>query len=307
MSFIDNVVISVTLQNKNNKSSTMDSNPFIYIILSLSLSNFQRSYCQGLNISFVDLPDWDYLMFSQRWPVSSCIEWEGKNNSNVCNMPKDPDVWIVHGLWPTKTGTDGPNDCNSPIHFDPDQLEPILEDLDNYWTNIEASTKPNSFWAHEWKKHGTCASVLPQLNCVYNYFKKGLELNRKFELTTILADANIVPNANNYTIDDFANSILQKLNVTPQIECLSRKQESFISEIRLCFNKSFDLISCTSVGVEISNCDKKKPIKYLKDIPGVMAKASVDEYYIQPEEIISREEILHKWYTVIKFLIWFTL
>ena len=36
---------------------------------------------------------------------------------------------------------------------------------------------------HEWDKHGTCAASLPALNSEHKYFAKGLEFNRKWNLT----------------------------------------------------------------------------------------------------------------------------
>lgn len=261
------------------------------------------------NDIFHDESDWDYLMFSQRWAISACIEWEEKAKNNNCKLPVDPDTWLVHGLWPTKSGTNGPNNCNSSIHFDPDQLQPMIDDLNNYWTNIEGNTKVNSFWSHEWNKHGTCASSLPLLNSVYNYFHQGLDLHKEYDILSILSESNIIPNMNNYTIDDFSNAIVKQLHVTPQIQCVvdSKTKDSLISEVRLCFDKSFGLINCTTENLEPSNCSKKRPIKYFKDIPGVMAEASVDGYYIDPQEIISKEEILYEWYILIKLLIRFTL
>lgn len=89
-------------------------------------------------------------------------------------MPTDNKTWSVHGVWPTKTGEDGPYFCDSAIKFDPTLLAPIESDLEQYWVNIEGNTKKYSFWEHEWKKHGTCAVTLPQLDSLLNYFQQGL-------------------------------------------------------------------------------------------------------------------------------------
>lgn len=237
------------------------------------------------------------------------MEWEEKAKNNVCKLPKNPSSWLVHGLWPTKSGTKGPNSCNSSIHFDPEQLEPFLDDLNNFWTNIEGNTKVNSFWAHEWTKHGTCASTLPQLNSVYNYFNKGLKLHKQFDIFSILSDSNLLPNNNNYTIDDLSSAVLTRLHVTPQIECVvdSKTKESLLSELRLCFDKSFTLINCTSQNLELTNCSKNKPIKYFSEVPGEMAEVDVDEYFVDPQEVFLKDQVLREYYILIKFLIWFTL
>lgn len=160
-------------------------------------------------------------------------------------------------------GTKGPLFCNSAIHFNPDELTPILNDLKEYWTNVEANTKPNSFWEHEWKKHGTCASILPQFDSVTNYFTKGLKLNKNYDLVTILESNGVVPNTNGYTLQDVYNTIKNSTGKEPSIQCVTDKntKESFMSEIRLCFNKTLDLI-----GKIFFNNDLNNKIYYFKNV-----------------------------------------
>lgn len=125
-------------------------------------------------------------MFTQRWPVTDCTEWEEEDPSHTCNMPTDNRTWSVHGLWPTKTGTDGPYFCDSAIKFDPTLLAPIESELENYWVNIEGNTKKYSLWEHEWKKHGTCAVQLPQLDSLLNYFQQGLTWIKEYVFVTFV-------------------------------------------------------------------------------------------------------------------------
>ena len=39
--------------------------------------------------------DFDYLIFRQIWPQSSCM-FPGKN---TCEIPSVVSTWVVHGLW----------------------------------------------------------------------------------------------------------------------------------------------------------------------------------------------------------------
>ncbi|KAF7287298.1 ribonuclease X25 isoform X2 [Rhynchophorus ferrugineus] len=212
---------------------------FCYLWHSLILTICFSSYGQ-LSSDF----DWDYIVFSQRWPLSTCAEWEETKPGNVCNLPTNRLTWTVHGIWPTKSGTRGPISCNSAIHFDPNQLTPMLDDLKEHWTNVEANTKQNSFWEHEWKKHGTCASILPQFDSVTNYFSRGLKFNKDYNLSTILESNGVVPNNNGYNLQDVYNTIMNSTGKEPSIQCVTDKntKESFISEIRICLNKTLDLI-----------------------------------------------------------------
>lgn len=65
---------------------------------------------------------------------------------------------------PTKLGTLGPTFCNSSYHFNASQLEPIMSNLTEGWVDVEVQAPTNSFWKHEWLKHGTCSASLPALD-----------------------------------------------------------------------------------------------------------------------------------------------
>ena len=62
-----------------------------------------------------------------------------------------------------------------------------------HWTNVHANSKEDSFWKHEWEKHGTCAAQLPQMDTELKYFEEGVALNAKFPLQKYLSDASITP------------------------------------------------------------------------------------------------------------------
>ena len=85
----------------------------------------------------------DFLMFTQLWPISNCIEWEERDHENTCSLNgkyvlfwlaisckqfpehlQEPETcllsflfvlddfqWTVHGIWPTKKHTKGPFHC----------------------------------------------------------------------------------------------------------------------------------------------------------------------------------------------------
>lgn len=254
-------------------------------------------------------------MFSQHWPISTCNEWEEQNKANTCNIPKDKSSWTVHGIWPTKIGTDGPLYCPSSIHFDPNQLTSMIDDLNAYWTNIKGNTKPNTFWKHEWDKHGTCAIVLPQLNSITNYFRQGLEWNRDYKLNEILANSKITPGPVGYTVEQIYDAVKCYINVNPMIQCITdpHTKESLISEIRICFNKTLELIDCDStnpLNTEstkiVSNCNLKKTVMYFAEVPIKHVSYEMDyvgEYFKKQFE---EQSYYTRMYRFLKFLIWFT-
>ena len=79
----------------------------------------------------------------------------------------------IHGLWPNYANGSYPSFSKN-VEFDIDKLSPIIEELRDYWDLPEDTGKDeNSFWGHEYKKHGSCMFIeLTELE----YFKKALEL-----------------------------------------------------------------------------------------------------------------------------------
>lgn len=65
------------------------------------------------------------------------MEWMEKKKDNVCLLPSQKEIWIIHGVWPTRYGSIGPAFCNKSSTFDINTLKPIEEQLEQFWINIE--------------------------------------------------------------------------------------------------------------------------------------------------------------------------
>ncbi|XP_044752039.1 ribonuclease Oy-like [Coccinella septempunctata] len=210
----------------------------------------------------------DYLLFDQHWPITECLHWKGLNDSNYCSLPKEPNAFNVHGLWPTKTGTTGPHSCSSQPKFDRKALDPILTRLKQRWMNVHGGTDDYSFWAHEWNKHGTCAKVLEPFNTEVKYFNSTLDLNSFYDIYGALTDYGITPGDQFYAIDDILTAIMRKFGKTPQIYCIFSGKQAQLHSVKLCFDKNINLIDCSSVGVKARNCEDRKTLRYLRKLPG---------------------------------------
>lgn len=81
--------------------------------------------------------DFDILIFTQRWPITDCMTWMNKGKDHICILPSQKDTWIIHGIWPNKFGKFGPFFCNSSAIFDVNALQPIMDEMLQYWLNIE--------------------------------------------------------------------------------------------------------------------------------------------------------------------------
>lgn len=97
------------------------------------LVDVQHMYMRSFTVD----TDWDFLIFTQHWPATVCKVWTHLKPNHSCNFPKKRDMWTIHGTWPTKTGSRGPEHCNSTWLFDPEQVKPIEDELEQSWANVE--------------------------------------------------------------------------------------------------------------------------------------------------------------------------
>ncbi|XP_055332093.1 ribonuclease Oy-like [Paramacrobiotus metropolitanus] len=212
--------------------------------------------------------DFDYLLFVQRWPASVCVDGH-VTGSEKCAFPSgmSPTDWILHGLWPSKYNSTGPEDC-SKTPFNPDPVQPILQDLEQYWPNLETNTQPDSFWAHEWTKHGTCAQSLPSLAGEFNYFNRPLQFRKQYNLYTALQAQNIAPSASKtYSHDEVVTALQKEFNEPIGVYCTYSKdtKKHYVAEIRFCMTKDLALMACPESGHhlrETSSCPKGESLFY---------------------------------------------
>ncbi|XP_001599358.2 ribonuclease Oy [Nasonia vitripennis] len=236
----------------------------------------QVSNC--MNLPAIITAKYDMLIFTQAWPMTSCYEWEEKSPSHKCNLPPDEE-WSIHGLWPTKNGTMGPFFCNRTMHFNLAALESLRAQLEVKWIDVHKGAKPHEFWRHEWEKHGTCSVDLEVVNTEKKYFQKGLDLLDQYDMKHVLGKANIVPNGK-YHLQDYLDGVRKILGKNAQVECVrnTKRKELYISEMRICFDRQFDLIDCNGIPHFPSNCDHNQQIIYPGSVPDLIT-------HLQPSAI----------------------
>ncbi|KAH8402844.1 hypothetical protein KR222_002659, partial [Zaprionus bogoriensis] len=253
-----------------------------------------------------DAHGFDVLIFTQQWPVTTCYHWREQDPSHECTLPQKKEFWTIHGIWPTKLGQLGPNFCNKSAEFNPEQLQAIVDRLNTYWPDLEGASSQEWLWKHEWLKHGTCAAAIAQLNDELKYFNQGLQWREKFIMSRVLDAAGIHPDSNN-TVIALNNAVVRGLGRNPSIHCLfdGKHGVSYLSEIRICFNKSLELIDCDGVrspdlvaikypgGTVNTNCHISSPVHYPSLVPPVQRKG---EWKFPLVNV----------YKLLQFLMWFT-
>ncbi|CAL1677943.1 unnamed protein product [Lasius platythorax] len=233
---------------------------YIFLLSLLYITQGRKSGKQTSN-------EFDVLIFTQHWPLTACFLWKESSQKHSCSLPKR-DEWTIHGIWPTKYNTLGPEYCNRSLPFNASALAPLQSELKENWIDIQNGSEPYSFWKHEWNKHGTCAVTIKALNNEFNYFEEGLKLLYKYNMIDVLAKANILP-GQKYKVEDMLIGIQKVLNKRGQVMCAQNKKtgESYVSEIRICFDKTLQLVDCDGIYHFPTNCDRSKQIIYPSNVP----------------------------------------
>jgi ribonuclease T2 len=119
------------------------------------------------------------------WTPGFCI------NQSYPGCKKPESYWLnhftLHGLWPQYITTGYPSYCTTESYNSsiPDAIG--MSTMIQYWPDVKydiTSSSYDSFWEHEWTKHGTC-STLTQ----YNYFNDAIQLIERFQTPEVLVEA----------------------------------------------------------------------------------------------------------------------
>ncbi|KAG8865151.1 ribonuclease T2-like [Tulasnella sp. 330] len=144
------------------------------------------------------------------------------------------DEWTIHGLWPDYCNGSWGQFCDAARQY-PNITEVLIQNnatdllgfMQEHW--LDQGGDNESFWEHEWNKHGTCLSTL-EPSCMPSGKPTGYDATRFFHTATnlykglptfwILASAGIFPSTTrNYTYSEIANAVKSRIGVLPALDC----------------------------------------------------------------------------------------
>lgn len=133
------------------------------------------------------------------------------------------DSWTIHGLWPDNCDGSYPARCDSSrAYTDIEDIlssagaSDVLDYMKKYWKDYKGDDE--TFWQHEWGKHGTCISSLdPKCYGGYksqeeavDFFTRTVSLFKTLPTYDWLADAGITPSySKSYSLSQI-QSVLSK-------------------------------------------------------------------------------------------------
>lgn len=174
---------------------------------------------------------YDFFLLVTQWDITEC--------SCCFSCTSTNQFFTMHGLWPNDSDGDYPCNC-SDVPFDPSAIQSIITSMNTYWLSLNGPSQ--SFWEHEWSKHGTCASdIFPDQ---LSYFTGALQARQKYDVVAALARANLSPsNTVGFTMQQFKNAVATAYGAAPAVQC---DQNGNIETITQCLSKNMTTMACPS-------------------------------------------------------------
>ncbi|KAI9844320.1 MAG: Ribonuclease T2 precursor (RNase T2) [Thelocarpon superellum] len=156
------------------------------------------------------------------------------------------DSWTIHGLWPDRCDGSFEQYCDSSRQYtDISGIvqsagnQNLLELMNTYWKDVNGNDE--SFWEHEWGKHGTCISTL-DTGCYTDYapheelldfLNTTVTLFQHLDTYQTLANAGIVPSTTaTYTLAEIQDAISSVRGYAVTLGC----QRGQLNEVWYHFN-----------------------------------------------------------------------
>ena len=173
---------------------------------------------------------YDFFLLEQQWAITEC--------QDVFKCPSKPTgaYMTLHGLWPERTDGSYPQSCGG--SFDPSKIQKLLPALNTYWPSLNGPS--DTFWQHEYEKHGTCCTdVFPD---ELSYFNGTLALPAQYNITSALAAHGIYPsNTKSFQLTAFNAALKAEYGQSAVLTCDSQHR---IETAVQCISKSGAIMAC---------------------------------------------------------------
>eukprot|EP00128_Syssomonas_multiformis_P003129 Colp12_sorted_trinity150504_noHs@25457 len=200
----------------------------------------------------------DYMLLVQQWPVTQCLD-----TRRSCFIDTVVKGYTLHGLWPNRNSGSWPQYCYG-LEFNAKKIVDLVPRLDVQWPNLFNDTDKTNFWKHEYERHGSCASVIPDLADEFKFFSKVLDLHLQVNIRKVLRAAGIESGKDGYYPKDFINPLKEAFGAEPILYCghPSKETTQVLQQIAFCMDKQFNIFECNDVAKKQATCTEGVEIYY---------------------------------------------
>ncbi|KAF9454203.1 ribonuclease T2 [Macrolepiota fuliginosa MF-IS2] len=171
---------------------------------------------------------------------SCCFEYPGGLLMQTQFWDTDPvtgpsNSWTIHGLWPDHCDGTYDSSCDSSRAYtnmsailNANGASSTLSTIQKYWVDINGDDE--TFWEHEWAKHGTCMSTFKK-TCISSstpgadataYIQTVVKLFQSLPTYTWLSNAGITPDTSTtYSLSTLTSAIKASWGHLPALDCSS--------------------------------------------------------------------------------------
>ncbi|CAH8429873.1 unnamed protein product [Schistosoma haematobium] len=185
----------------------------------------------------------DYYIFAVTWPPTFC-------DAKKLPLPKVLNNFTIHGLWP-KILLDKDPQCKPKEQFNITKLQDLLKDLERLWPSLKDYSKPESFWKHEFSKHGMCVHEDPKIKNQHGYFEFGLNLMKRFNILEFLKKHGIIPHVSQqYETRKLQDIFESEFRHNVSLYCTDKKGQKGVQrleEIWMCLDPDHQPINCPPI------------------------------------------------------------
>ncbi|PXF40788.1 Ribonuclease S-7 [Gracilariopsis chorda] len=217
--------------------------------------------CPPLNVSAPPPTrvHFELYVLSLHWPFSVCSRPTA--HSALCHYP--PPTFTIGGLWPLSTSRSAQPTCCA-RSFSLSTIFDIAPALRRYWPDFEHADEA-ALWRTQWVLHGSCSGL-----GLRTYFKKVLELSRRYDFVRALNSHGVVASTNKAHAFELVQNALNEATggYRVRMRCEKALNHTVLHAVHVCLhNTRFDTINCPHTCVISTNdssqqgcCDPSKRI-----------------------------------------------
>ena len=154
----------------------------------------------------------------------------------------EDNILTIHGLWPSLQSGKILPDCNTGKYVQVrEQSSYLFDQMHNHWPSF-GKNSDESFWTHEYNKHGYCYNQKYGYKNYITYFRKVIEFYQDEGLKYLFQDA--FPNAEDEEIETNLREIQNKIeDILPgtqyKVICKGSRSHLLLTEIYFYYDLDF--------------------------------------------------------------------